>query len=87
MSYAEYLALNGGMASCGEGLGVMVTPWKNVKYVPSGWVFIPLERASAKNVREALDISRRGRKHWPEKVDHGTENAPRLQSKRTTRSK
>lgn len=82
MSYAQYLADNGGMASCGNGLGVMVTPWKNVKHVPSGWVFIPLERATAKNVQEALDLARGGRKHWPEKVDYGAKNDSKLQSRK-----
>lgn len=69
-SYAQYLASNGGMASCGEHLGVMVTPRENINRVPNGWVFIPLEEATTEVVQEALDFTKQGRAAWPEKVEY-----------------
>ncbi|KKM73500.1 hypothetical protein LCGC14_1409960 [marine sediment metagenome] len=69
MSYAEYLALNGGMASCGEGLGVMVDSDKWCRNVPAGWIGVSLEDATTEIVQEALEQAKNGRKHWPEKVE------------------
>lgn len=70
MTYAQHLALNGGMASCGEGLGVMVTPRKNMKLVPAGWVGVPLEEATTEIVQQALDCAKQGRSQWPEKAKY-----------------
>ena len=69
-SYAEYLAEKGGMANCGNGLGVMVTALSAIESVPAGWLFIPLEIATAKGVREALDHAKKGRMDWP-RTDKG----------------
>jgi hypothetical protein len=70
MSYAQYLASNGGIANCGRHLGVMVTPRENMKRVPAGWVGIPLEEATEKIVQEALDHAKQGRSSWPGKVEY-----------------
>ncbi len=70
MTYAQHLATFGGMASCGNHLGIMVTPRKNVEQVPAGWVFIPLEDATEEIVQEALDHARQGRSAWPQKVEY-----------------
>ena len=63
-SYAVYLAEHGGMATCGEHLGVMVgtDPYG----CPRGWVFVPLG-ATAEIVQEALNLAKRGRSAWPPK--------------------
>ena len=67
MTYAQHLAENGGLACCGDGLGVMVTSLENINQVPAGWVFIPLEEATEKAVWEALDRAKQGRSSWPKK--------------------
>ncbi len=64
MTYAQHLAANGGLACCGDGLGVMVTPHENIKQVPAGWVFIPLEEATEEVVQGALEHAKEGRKNW-----------------------
>lgn len=65
MSFVERLATHGGMATCGEHLGVFVGT--DIRGCPRGWVYVPLEQATPEIVREALDTARAGRKSWPEK--------------------
>ncbi len=69
MTYAQHLATNGGMATCTEHLGVMVTPRENIHQAPPGWVFIPLEEATEEIVQEALDFTKQGRSTWPKKEE------------------
>ncbi len=68
MDYAERLARHGGIANCGDSLGVFVAPRNTVKQTPSGWVFVPLETATTEIVREALDCAKAGRSGWPDKA-------------------
>lgn len=62
MTYAEYLAKNGGMATCGEHLGVFVGT--DEAATPNGWVFVPMP-TTPQIVREAIDHAKRGRSQWP----------------------
>ncbi|MCK9458531.1 MAG: hypothetical protein M0R80_02690 [Proteobacteria bacterium] len=65
LSYAEFLkSIGGGLATCGEHLGVMVSPKKNVGNCPPGWAFVEIEE-SPEIIREALEHVSEGRKHWP----------------------
>lgn len=65
VTYAEHLARNGGLATCGNHLGVMVGP--EPARCPAGWVFVPQAEATPEIVQEALNTASRGRKDWPEK--------------------
>lgn len=64
--YAKFLALRGGMATCGQHLGVMVGP--DPRKCPPGWVFLKRGEATAEQVQAAIDLSESGRETWPEKV-------------------
>ncbi len=65
-TYPEFLAKNGGLATTGNHLGVMVAPRNKARNCPPGWVFVPMETATPEIVREALDVSRKGRSDWPD---------------------
>lgn len=67
MTYSEHLAVRGGMATCGQHLGIMVSPPENILRCPPGWVFVPMP-ATAEDVQEAIDHAKMGRKAWPKKV-------------------
>lgn len=62
--YAQMLALTGGMAACGDGLGVYVGT--DVRATKPGWVFVEMP-TTAECVQEALDVAKAGRNAWPEK--------------------
>lgn len=64
--YAAYLAENGGFATCGEHLGVMVADESNIVRCPMGWVFVSMP-TTAEFVQKALDHARQGRAKWPTK--------------------
>lgn len=64
-SYAAHLARHGGMATCGNHLGVYVGT--DMAATPRGWVFIPLAEATEALVKEAIDHQNRGRAAWPER--------------------
>lgn len=65
MSYAAMLARRGGMAACGDCLGVFVGT--DEMATPRGWVFVPLATATEAIVQEAIDAAKAGRTIWPEK--------------------
>lgn len=65
MSYAAMLANNGGMATCGDGLGVFVGD--SSANCPPGWVFVDKATATEEVVSLALKEAKRGRAAWPEK--------------------
>ena len=65
MSYAAMLASRGGMAACGDHLGVFVGT--DIKATPRGWIFVPLETATESVVAEAIETAKAGRTIWPEK--------------------
>lgn len=69
MSYAEYLSINGGMATTGGHLGVMVGT--EIAACPRGWIFVPLG-SSVETVEEALAASKAGRKAWPKRINANT---------------
>ncbi len=52
-NYAEYLATYGGMAACGNGLGVFVGT--DIKGTPPSWAFIPMG-STVEVIREALSL-------------------------------
>ncbi len=79
--YVEHLAANGGMATCGEHLGVMVGTDEFA--CPAGWVFVPLEGATTQIVSEALAVAKKGRAGWPEKVVY---EKPRKQNQKKGRN-
>ena len=65
LSYAEILkAMGGGLATCGEHLGVMISPKENVSNCPPGWAFVDVDE-SAEIIQETLDHVSQGRKNWP----------------------
>jgi len=64
MTYAAHLALNGGMATCGEHLGVFVG--EDEGRCPPGWVFVEKGSATEELVQEALEVAKGGRGSWPE---------------------
>jgi len=66
-AYAKYLTERGGLATCGEHLGVMVASRECDKQCPAGWVFVPIEQATEEIVQAALDQALLGRKAWPVK--------------------
>ncbi len=67
MTYAEYLALAGGMATCGAHLGVMVAPAMATQRCPPSWIFLELGRCTSNEVEDAIRLATTGRKHWPAK--------------------
>lgn len=65
--YAKHLSANGGIANCGEHLGVFVAKEKYVDMCPPAWCFVPLEYATPEIVKGALDWMKAGRSNWPER--------------------
>lgn len=70
--YAAYLYKNGGIATGGGHLGLMVMSEKHVDRCPPGWIFIPKEDTSVQEIQECLDLLGQGRKAWPTKPDGGS---------------
>lgn len=64
MSYAEYLTAHGGIANCGNNLGLMVAPLATAHRCPGGWTFLALEDATPERVQKLLDTAG-SREHWP----------------------
>ncbi len=68
--YAQMiLERGGGLCTCGEHLGVFISPAANEKATPAGWVFVPLETATEAIIDEAIACAKEGRKHWPPKEE------------------
>ncbi|KKM18369.1 hypothetical protein LCGC14_1666340 [marine sediment metagenome] len=82
MTYAQYLASSGGVAACGKGFGVMVTPMENIHRVPAGWVFVPLEEATEELVQEALDFAKGGMANWPQKEEYNLPKRSKANAKK-----
>jgi hypothetical protein len=54
-----------GMITCGDHLGVFVSPLRQVGRTPPGWVFVPSETMTAEILQEAIDCAKSGRSDWP----------------------
>jgi hypothetical protein len=72
-SYANYLYRVGGLATGGQGLGLMVAPLASLPRCPPGWIFLQHGVATVDEIDAALVQLRDGRKAWPK----GAESAGR----------
>ena len=63
--YTEMLAQRGGMATCGDYLGVYVGT--DPLATPPGWTYVALP-TTPEIVQQALDHTKLGRSTWPDKV-------------------
>lgn len=52
--YQMILERGGGMITCGNHLGVMVSPQVNAKNCPPGWCFVDTETATVEIIAEAV---------------------------------
>lgn len=59
----------GALISTTGGLGVFVSPERNMAGCPPGWVFVDLDTADFHVFDMAMEAAKRGRLDWPLKED------------------
>lgn len=68
MYLTSVLNRGGGLITCGDHLGIMVSPQENIRGCPPGWCFIPMEEATLALLNMAYEHMTNGngrRPKWP----------------------
>lgn len=71
------LERGGGMITCGDHLGIFVSPSENIRACPPGWCFVPMEIATPELINAAHEHMTSGngrRSKWPKNQKQKVKN-------------